>query len=359
MAPSLGITLFVCLLFYAVGYLIFYCFADNILQANPQNDTMPTYLGRYYQSKALKYVSLFFLLIYYASLFSLELIIGVTVLAPFLGAQVLGFAALYCLFIIIYALMGGYRAIIATDTWQLRFIVLSLCCLLFLGIFQAWKTPSFDITLAFRSVIHSWQSAWAFIIGIMALNLTAQLIEPGAWQRLCSTQDVAAAKRGLRQSVVYFVGLWTFLILFACIYSYLAVEQGFNAEQETLMTFIVHAMGSSGMLLSGVLCLFILGLFSAMISTADSALVVLGQAFSIDVMKIDRDRHHPQRVLRKSRIAIVMIALPSFGVFFSISPVKTGCRRNCLLPSLACNKHCSLRYFLACLIAPHTHMAKK
>jgi Na+/proline symporter len=315
LAPLMGLTLFVPVVSYSISFLILYICVPRIMEANPTNDTIQAYLGKSYSSSSVKYIALFFSIIGYISIFSMELLVGVTVLQPFLGERVLIFAFLYLIFIIIYSLISGYRAIIATDRWQLRFILIGLFSMLLLAIIHTNSASDVNVYDILSSVSKSWIPAWPFIIGITVMNLPAPISDAGTWQRLCSTRDVISAKRGLLQIAPFFAILWAFLVLFACYYWRVVASQGFDASQEFLITYIMKTLATSGPLFTVLLFLFVLGLFSAMISTADSLLVVAGQIFSIDIIKLRPDSAKPQAVMRKARAAMGLIALVSFVIF--------------------------------------------
>ena len=79
----------------------------------------------------------------------------------------------------------------------------------------------------------------------------------------------------------------------------------------------MKSLGSGGLVFVMLLFLFLLGLFSAMISTADSLLVVAGQIFSIDILKLDPEDTRPHLVMQKARIAMASIAIISFVIFMA------------------------------------------
>ncbi|MCM1983150.1 sodium:solute symporter family transporter [Lyngbya confervoides] len=315
LAPALGITLFVSVITYSLSFVLLYFCADRIMRANPQNDTIQAYLGKSYGSYSVKNIALIFSLIGYISIFSMELLVGVTVLEPFLGAGTFVFSLVYLIFIIIYTLMSGYRAVIATDKWQLRFILVSIASLLVLAIVETQQAPAVDVLSTFSSVATSWVPAWAFIIGIAVINLPAPISDAGTWQRLCSTTDSQSAKRGLIQISRFFAILWAIIVIFACYYGRIAAATGFDPTQETLMTHIMRIFATSGPGFIILLFFFVLGLFSAMISTADSLLIVVGQFFSIDILKLNPEDTEPQRMMQKARISTAAIAIISFVIF--------------------------------------------
>ncbi|MGD1904819.1 MAG: hypothetical protein ACFB0C_02360 [Leptolyngbyaceae cyanobacterium] len=315
LAPALGITLFVSVVTYSLSFLLLYFCAGRIMRANPQNDTIQAYLGKTYGSSSVKNIALIFSLIGYISIFSMELLVGVTVLEPFLGSGTFLFSLVYLVFTIVYTLMSGYRAVIATDKWQLRFILVSIASLLVLAIVETQQAPAVDFVSTFSSVATSWVPAWAFIIGIAVINLPAPISDAGTWQRLCSTKDIQSAKRGLIQVSRFFAVLWAVIVILACYYGRVAAATGFDPTQETLMAHIMRTFATSGPGFIVLLFLFVLGLFSAMISTADSLLIVVGQFFSIDILKLNPEDSEPQRVMQKARLSTAAIAVISFIIF--------------------------------------------
>ena len=205
LAPFLGITLIVSVVSFSLSFVLLYPCVKRIMEFNPENDSIQTYLGKTYQSDFVRYTALLFSMIGYISIFCMELIVGVTVLEPFLGKNVLIFSAIYLVFIVVYALMSGYRAIIATDKWQLRFIVAGISALVFFGFVQFNAAgQEVNATSLVASVSGSWVPMWSFIIGITVMNLPAPISDAGTWQRLCSTKDVKEARKGLVQVVIIF-----------------------------------------------------------------------------------------------------------------------------------------------------------
>lgn len=317
LAPMLGITLFVSVLSFAFSFLVLYPCVGRIMDSNPRNDTIQTFLGKAYDSIHVRYIALFFSLIGYISIFSMELLVGVTVLEPFLGDNVLVFALLYLVFIIVYSLMSGYRAIIATDKWQLRFIIASIVAILLFAVSQL-HTAEGEISNAqiFGKITGSWVTSWPFIIGIIIMNLPAPISDAGTWQRLCSTRDKKTAKKGLLQVVPLFAVLWAAFVLIGCYYNQIAITSyGFDPTKGSLVASIMTSLGSGDWWYMLLLFVFTLGLFSAMISTADSLLIVAGQILSIDILGLQPKRANVANTMKKARIAVAAIALLSFTIF--------------------------------------------
>ncbi|OVE73911.1 hypothetical protein BVX94_02225 [bacterium B17] len=323
LAPALGISLMISVITYCLSFVVLYFCAPAIMNANKDNLTIQAFLGKSYESNAVKKTALTFSLIGYLSIFSMELLVGVTVLTPFLGQWVLAFAVVYLVFLIIYSMISGYKAVVATDVWQLRFIILSIGALFVFLLMSLKRTelslPFADMT---KVIFSDWRAPLSFCAGITIMNLPAPISDAGTWQRLCAAKDVASARRGVWQVVGLFFVLWSALILLG---NYFAVSGVFTPEymqeQGSLLSAILSHMSNNGAISLIILFAFILGLFSAMISTADSLLIVASQVFSLDLLNLDPEAHKDDS-LRKTRIAMFCMAVLSFVIFLVFHLIK-------------------------------------
>jgi len=150
------------------------------------------------------------------------------------------------------------------------------------------------------------------------MNIPAPFADAATWQRLCATRTASDARRGLARAIAWFVLIWGGIIVCASTIATMATAAGiFDPAGGTLMTFLITLLAKGGALELLLLFFFILGLFSAMITTADSLLLVSAQMFTQDLLRIQAPpvRDESSRGLRTARIALVAIAGASFGVF--------------------------------------------
>jgi Na+/proline symporter len=113
-----------------------------------------------------------------------------------------------------------------------------------------------------------------------------------------------------------FLLIWGTLIIFGCYIAQVAAATGnFDAQKSTLMTFIVSSLANNEPLNMILLFVFMLGLFAAMITTADSLLLVAAQMFSLDFLRLHENDAPPQANIRKAQMSLAGIALLSFAVF--------------------------------------------
>jgi len=324
LAPSMGISLLTTIGSYAASFVVLYFAAPAIHHRNPQNLTLQAFLAAQYQSPTVGRVSVAFTFIAYVALFSMELLVGVMVLEPFVGDWVLAFSVTYLVFIVGYSVISGYRSIVATEQWQFRFIVLAVAMLPIALVMLIWRAktpvPLGQIT---SEIFGTWSAGWPFVLGILAMNLPAAISDSGTWQRLCSTRSATDAQKGLLGAIPFFILLWGTLIVVSCYIGKVAISShAFDPRTGTLMSFVLDSLSGGGPLGLVVLFVFMLGLCAAMITTADSLLLVAAQMFVLDVMKVDPEAVAPKRGIRVSRIALATIALLSFVVFLVFKLLK-------------------------------------
>jgi Na+/proline symporter len=324
LAPFLGISLLVTIASYTASFVLLYFAAPAILRRNPTNQTVQSFLGTAYGSTAVRWIALAFTFVGYVSIFSMELLVGVTVLEPFLGQWVLAFSIIYLFFIIAYSMISGFRAIVATEQWQLRFIIAAVAMLPAFLILLALRSPNaFPLAPVTAEIFGSWKATLPFVLGIIAMNLPAAISDAGTWQRLCSTRSETDARRGLLGAIPMFVLLWGTLILVSCYISTIAIAtHRFDPAVGTLTTFLVSSLSNGDALSLAMLFVFMLGLFSAMITTADSLLLVAAQMCVIDVLQLHNREILADRGLRRSRLVLALIALLSFAIFAVFQIIK-------------------------------------
>lgn len=317
LAPFVGISLIVTIASYAAGFVVLFFAAPAILRFNPGNQTLQGFLGTAYESSLVKAIAVAFTFVGYISIFAMELLVGVSVLKPFLGNWALAFSMAYLLFIIGYSILAGFRAVVATEQWHFRFIIVGVAVLpMFLILLIARSTVNFSLSSISGEIFGTWAAPWSFVVGIVAMNLPAAISDSGTWQRLCSTRSDSHARKGLSSAIPWFLALWGSMIVFSCYISKVAMHShSFDPAKGTLMDFIISSLAGGGVIGVLILGIFMLGLFAAMITTADSLLLVAAQMLVIDVMKLDKRKDSRANAVRLSRVVLAAIAVLSFVVF--------------------------------------------
>ena len=315
LAPTMGLGLLVTIASYSASFVILYFAAPAILRANKDNATLQSFLGTAYGSAAVRYTALVFCLVGYGSIFSMELIVGVSVLEPIYPDSVLLTATLFLLFIITYSAVGGFRAIVATEQWQIRAVLVAVISLALFA-FMLWTESRPDVATRVASdVFSSWNVGWAFCLGIIVMNLPAPISDAATWQRLCATRSEADAQKGLKHAILLFTFIWGTLIVAGTFIATFAQQAGtFDPASQTLMSFIIATLASGDAFALALLFAFTLGLFAALITTADSLLLICAQLISLDMLKLRESGTSRQPMLR-ARLVLVLIGLASFALF--------------------------------------------
>lgn len=301
----------------AIGMLLLKLFINRIWEKLNKFDHRPTmheFLGREYNSPSMAFIaslctSLGFLLIY-----ATELIVGSKFLAG-LVPQIPEWITVVFLSLVGfgYTMIGGFRAVIKTDQWQMVFIwflIISLGGYYIYHLIQApdisaefAKAPKGVFDLTYRPGLVY------FLFGIAIMNIPTHIANMSVWQRISGAQNPETVAEGVKKSVWEVFFSWSLISLLAC-FAYLIVTP---ANNQSLLMELLTVLSNN---LIGKIILFIvvLGLFGAMLSTASTNLLVVSHTLSEDVFsklknKTVIERADSKRELIKSRILLVVSAL--------------------------------------------------
>jgi Na+/proline symporter len=316
LTPVMGLGLLVTIASYAASFVLLYFAAPTILRANKGNATLQSFLGSFYDSSAVRNTALVFSLIGYGSIFSMELIVGVTVLDPIFPNSALTAATLFLLFIMTYSAIGGFRAIVATEQWQVRAVLLAVASLAVFAVILWSRSSDQTGAAAVSDTLTSWNAGWAFCLGIIVMNLPAPISDAATWQRLCATRSEVDAKSGLRHAIVLFALIWGTLIVAGTFTANVASRAGgFDPASNTLMNYIIGSLAAGDALTLAILFAFTLGLFAALITTADSLLLICAQLVSLDLLRVQQKGRSERDQVKSARMTLGIIGLASFSLF--------------------------------------------
>lgn len=218
------------------------------------------------------------------SILLIELYVGVSIFSIFaepgtINLQ-LSLAFLSCI-IVIYTALGGFPAVIQTDRIQFTLMVIAVAAAVGYAAYRGFIVPDTPETLAVsvdwfpNPVIGSgfFFFPYAIAINILVINTFLQFTQLRTWQMLASSNDLAAAKSGLFKGAFWSAALWTLFAIFGIL---AAPILGLDTSSiEALMRSM--AASSQALIAYVLLPLFFVACLSALISTADSALIPLTQ----------------------------------------------------------------------------------
>lgn len=237
-----------------VGYIGFYFFAARI---KPRADrdryyTLSDYFFQEFGSGA-GYASACMVLAIFSLGFASQLIGGAKVMAALTGFDYVLSLLLMASVIVIYILVGGFKAVVATDVVQyVAILTLSLVLAAFLFLNLDIPIPTEDLTFA-PSV-----SAALFIASVLFPFAAADL-----WQRVYATRGRAQTQRSLLYAMFIYT-LFGFLLTAVG----LLVKSVVHTDDHNLALII----GFQQLLPAGLMGLAVIVLYAALMSSADTNL---------------------------------------------------------------------------------------
>ncbi len=277
-----------------------------------------------------KAVGLFLMLLTVVNLLAvlvLELIVGVEVITYLVqnvfGVQVTPFAAfivfaISMILLLGYVQFGGFRAVVASDVWQLKAmkwgVLLALASVLIYG----WRSTGVSANWGALVKVPPVAILWGFIVNVFLANMFAPVSQEASWQRFraFATSEGFNLRDALKLSVSRSIFLWVCLMLLAF----------------ALQVFVIPAEAAKMTSMSGVLevirvlndwwfplCVFpimAVAALTAMYSTADtcvSALLYLGQYSFVFAGKSRQNEASNKRQIPLAITAIFVVSMFAYA----------------------------------------------
>lgn len=215
--------------------------------------------------------------------------------------------------IVLYTIMGGFRAVVWTDVVQAIIMFATLVILPIVGFFSLAAASGNDLILGMASLSEnkwSWNSLLAIASGLSwGLGYTGQ---PHLLIRFLAIHDSSEIKRG--RAIAFIWAIPAFLGSFAMgIVGLRLYGKAPFADPETVMPYMAtHLLPSfiAGILISGAM--------AAMMSTADSQLLVTTSTISEDLLhKVARVKFNQERFLTVNRLVTCAVGILAFALAFT------------------------------------------
>ncbi len=243
-----------------------------------------------------------------------ELYVGSIILSYFF-ASVTGYAKIISfltigIIVILYVRLGGLRAVMQTDGWQLRLLIIAVVALLlFSFISQNNNIPTIPEITSFTS---DWTNVFIFWFWILVLNFTLPFTQLSSWQRVAACKSGEEVWNGFKSHIVQFLMVWFLPVIAFAILS--AKGLNFGVLDDLLL-----ALKSEGGIAEGILYpLIVIGFGSALFSTADTALIALTTSFAdtntfkkkLESLSVDKLKN----LISISSFAIMIILTIIYGI---------------------------------------------
>jgi len=230
--------------------------------------SLPEFL-KFYYGKKISFFASILVLFYMIVLSASQLVAWGKFISEFINTNYTETVLIGGLIIIIYSFFGGYLSVIFTDGIQLIFISTAILYLFF----YSNKSLTYMVSDDFKLLEN-----FNFNI-LMVISFTlAWIISPIIWQRIISAKTAKASKRGLLMSLITFFILYVLIIFIA-----ISLRQ-YGGESTNLGSIIKTYLPKFGSVL------VFIGIASAIMSTADSALNIGALTLSNDILHISSEK---------------------------------------------------------------------
>ncbi len=296
---------------WAAGFLILSWHAPRIIGKASGFTTIHSFIRHSFNSRALGRITSLLAVVTAAGVIALELIVGAALFnaAGLFGSPVIIiplYVVLLAIVATVYTRLGGLSAVIATDRVQSIGIGISIIALLILSAFAPESTTA-SVGEAVQQagkaepVSHQTFALVAFFIGFGAFQLFLLLGDMTTWQRVQLGHDASSVRSAARRTAVANLIAWSALLftgLFLLNWPADVIKlpevgvdlaSTLEAQAEPLTSMLAGA-GTATTGLPKPLALVLIavvafGLFSAVLSTCDSFLLIGVQALLFEWSK--------------------------------------------------------------------------
>lgn len=240
-----------------------------------------------------------------------EMMVGVTIYQEyFVRSEYIVFLIAGTLFL--YAGLGGMKSVVQTDRWQVRVILISMVSIVLVLAFQETRNQGAQSGPASSM----WSGSWAplqmmpvaLIMNMLIVNLAFLPSSLRVWQVVAASAKGKNFKGSLWWSTAMIAAILTCAVFVSR--GVAARSPGGMIDLQTIFGFLAN--NDNGMVAFVVYPLFVSALLSALVSTADSAILPLAQVFA------SRDvPWRPQTILRNVTVLLVIV----IAVYFLVTKV--------------------------------------
>ncbi|MCD6204499.1 MAG: sodium/proline symporter [Candidatus Marinimicrobia bacterium] len=272
--------------------------------------TLPDLFANYFndETKSLRIISsliiTFFFTFYVAAQFNAAgKVLNVTFGIPQFTGMLIGAGI-----ILLYTMLGGFRAVVWTDMVQAIIMFSTLVILPIVGLFELRHSGNNQLGSELMSLTAGKTGIWAFLAILGGLSWGFGYIgQPHLLARFIAIKNSAEIRRGriiaFSWAIPAFFGAFFMGIIGVTLYG-----AGKFTDPESLMPFMATSLlpgWIAGILISGAM--------AAMMSTADSQLLVTASAISEDLIhKVGKRNLRPEKLLTISRTVTISVGLIAF-----------------------------------------------
>ena len=277
--------------------------------------TLSDFVYKYFPSKIVARLITSMTLVSYITLVFLELYIGSIVFSIFLPDSVLyqtiSFFAMGVL-TLIFVRLGGYKALIQTDAWQLTLMIAATTLIFVFSIIAPSTNNDSGFKLIANSLSYtgeSWFIFW-FVVWLTFLNIVTPFTQLPLWQRIAASKDKSVSLQGVLHSSWKVVALCVlpilgFVLLNAKGYTFSSFTDFLNTIKDTnvFAGYIIFP-------------LLIVGLCSTVFSSADTSIIAITYALSDRNTFLSTFSKMSEARLRQALTLIVVFILINLTIIY-------------------------------------------
>ncbi|MBR5421445.1 MAG: sodium/proline symporter PutP [Lachnospiraceae bacterium] len=259
----------------------------------------------------------FFFVIYTASAFAA----GGKLFSSVFGMSYLTALTLGAIVILAYTFMGGFKAVCTTDFIQGTLMIIGLLAVPLVALAVMKNTGltldagllanEVEDTKSFTNLFY--KATWTKIVSGMAWGL-GYFGMPHILVRFMAVKD----EKEMKKSKVVAISWVTLSLVFACVIgvvgrAFMNYSEIVEAGEERIFIEMIKRIFTQDIHASFIAGIFLCGILAAIMSTADSQLLVSASAVAEDIYKgVIRKDAKDKTVMMLSRIAIVVIAIVAY-----------------------------------------------
>lgn len=180
--------------------------------------------------------------------------------------------------VIAYTALSGFRGVLLTDFWQVLVISVSAVVIF---VFASQHTPRAALQGLDPSYFRGTGYGVGFLVGAVLLFPFSLLCRSDLWQRIACARDAKVARRAFLWSAPVLLVFYIMLTMLG-IFGAANLGAGVQPELSGLQNFlaILNELGISSGAANALLAVLALGVFAALLSTADSYLNIVATSLS-------------------------------------------------------------------------------
>ncbi|NQY42608.1 MAG: hypothetical protein HRT87_04605 [Legionellales bacterium] len=272
-----GLFLLACPIGFVLGQYIFFYTVRKCNVDFSKCRTISDLVSTVFPSKKIARAITAITIVSYIGLAFIELYVGTIILTFFMPKSAIWQTLAFFIIgitVLLYIRLGGYKAIVKTDKWQLSLMLLAITTIFLFSILLPYSdTPKTYVnSFYFVNVSPIW--ALVFVIQILFTNITGPFTQLTGWQRIVASSSVDEAWKGLKRATWKTLFIWTVPII-----SFVLLRtKGYDITE--LEKFLYFARNTSELTATILFPIVVVGFASALFSSADVAIIAIIHALS-------------------------------------------------------------------------------